>query len=150
MRADSGFFSYDLLDRLDALGVRWSITIALYGHVKAAIARIPDADWAPIAYPAGGQAHIAETTLIAGSRGEQRSLRLVVRRTRLSDEAQAELWPHWRYHAFITNRTDLDTLAADKPTTANTPPSNWPSATSRTAPAWPTCRRGTSPPTPLG
>ena len=21
--------------------------------------------------------------------------------------------PHWRYHAFITNRTDLDTLAAD-------------------------------------
>ena len=114
VRADSGFFSYDLLDRLDALGVRWSITIALYGHVKAAIARIPEADWAPIAYPAGGQAHIAETTLIAGSRGEQRSLRLVARRTRLTDEAQAELWPHWRYHAFITNRTDLDTLAADK------------------------------------
>ena len=115
VRADSGFFSYDLLDRLDALGVRWSITIALYGHVKAAIARIPDADWAPIAYPAGGQAHIAETTLIAGSRGEQRSLRLVVRGTRLTDEAQAELWPHWRYHAFITNRTDLDTLAGRLP-----------------------------------
>ena len=113
VRADSGFFSYDLFDRLNALGVRWSITIPLYGHVKAAIARIPEDDWAPIDYPAGGQAHVAETTLIAGSRGEQRSLRLVVRRTRLTDAAQAELWPHWRYHAFITNRTDHTTLAAD-------------------------------------
>ena len=56
LRADSGFFSYDLLDRLDALKVR---------------------------------------------------------RTRLSDPTQQQLWPDWRYHAFITNRTDLDTAAAD-------------------------------------
>ena len=34
--------------------------------------------------------------------------------------------------------------------TANTPPSNWPSAISRTAPAWRTCPRGASPPTPPG
>ena len=114
VRADSGFFSYDLLDRLDALGVRWSITIAQYGHVKATIARIPEADWAPIAYPDGGQAHIAETTLIAGERGKQRSVRLVARRSRLTDQTQAELWPHWRHHAFITNRTDHTTTAADK------------------------------------
>ena len=56
LRADSGFFSYDLLDRLDALKVR---------------------------------------------------------RSRLSDPTQQQLWPDWRYHAFITNRTDLDTIAAD-------------------------------------
>ena len=31
--------------------------------------------------------------------------RLIVRRTRLIG-AQAELWPDWRHHAFLTNRTD--------------------------------------------
>ena len=113
-RADSGFFSYDLLDRLDALGVRWSITIPQYGHAKATIARIPEADWAPIAYPDGGEAHVAETTLVAGERAKQRSVRLVARRSRLTDQTQAELWPHWRHHAFITNRTDPNTTAADK------------------------------------
>ncbi len=33
------------------------------------------------------------------------SQRLIVRRTRLLG-AQAELWPDWRHHAFLTNRTD--------------------------------------------
>ena len=27
------------------------------------------------------------------------------------DPQQATLWPHWRYHAFITNRSDLDTAS---------------------------------------
>jgi hypothetical protein len=31
--------------------------------------------------------------------------RLIVRRTRLVG-AQAELWPDWRHHAFLTNRVD--------------------------------------------
>ena len=31
--------------------------------------------------------------------------RLIVRRTRLLG-AQAEFWPDWRHHAFLTNRTD--------------------------------------------
>ena len=35
-----------------------------------------------------------------------------MRRTRLIG-AQGELWPHWRYHALITDRHDLDTVAAD-------------------------------------
>ena len=30
---------------------------------------------------------------------------MIVRRTRLVG-AQAELWPDWRHHAFLTNRTD--------------------------------------------
>ena len=48
-------------------------------------------------YPEGGEAQIAQTML-----GRQR---LIVRRTRLVG-AQAELWPDWRHHAFLTNRTD--------------------------------------------
>ena len=113
VRADSGFFSYDTLDRLERLKVRWSVTIPQYAHVKAAVAKIPEADWAPIAYTAGGEAHVAETTLTAGRRGEGRAMRLVVRRTRLTDETQVALWPDWRYHTFVTDRDDLDTAAAD-------------------------------------
>ena len=67
-------------------------------HVKAAIAAIPEQDWQTLAdYPEGGEAQIAQTML-----GRQR---LIVRRTRLVG-AQAELWPDWRHHAFLTNRTD--------------------------------------------
>ena len=83
LRADSGFFSYDLLDRLDALKVRWSVTIPQYAHVKAAAGGIDEDDWAPIAYTDSGEAHVAETTLTGGRRANKRELRLVVRRTRL-------------------------------------------------------------------
>ena len=41
-----------------------------------------------------------------------RSLRLVVRRTRLTDARQQQLWPNWRHHCFVTN-VDLDTVEAD-------------------------------------
>ena len=115
VRADSGFFSYDLLDRLERLKARWSVTIPLYPHVKAAIANIPEDDWKPISYPDGGEAQVAETALTAAERGrgKGREMRIVIRRSRLCDAAQAELWPDWRHHAFITNRTDLTTVAAD-------------------------------------
>lgn len=39
--------------------------------------------------------------------------RLIVRRTRLLGD-QADLWPDWRHHAFLTNRTDpLETVEAE-------------------------------------
>ena len=114
VRAEWGFFSYDLLGRLDALNVSWSVTIPQYAHVKAAIDAIPEDHWAPIDYPEGGEAEVAETTLLAGRRGEQRRLRLIIRRTRLTDPTQQQLWPDWRYHAFITNRSDLHTAAVDR------------------------------------
>ena len=37
----------------------------------------------------------------------------MVRRTRLTDPAQARLWPDWRHHAFITN-LELTTVAVDQ------------------------------------
>ena len=106
LRGDSGFFSYALLDTLVRLRVGFSITLNLNAQVRAAIEAIDEADWTPIDYPAGGEAAVAETRYTTGSRGHRRVLRLVVRRTRLSDPAQAALWPDWRYHAFITS---LDT-----------------------------------------
>ena len=84
--------------RLQSAGWTYSIGVRQQPHVKAAIAAIPEQDWQPLAdYPQGGEAQIAQAML-----GRQR---LIVRRTRLLG-AQAELWPDWRHHAFLTNRTD--------------------------------------------
>jgi hypothetical protein len=106
VRADSGFWSYATIGALERLGVRYSIGVTLQTHVRVAIEQIPEAAWQPLAgYPATGLAEIAETLL-----GERR---LVVRRTRLVG-TPAALWPDWRHHAFITNRTDeLATVEAE-------------------------------------
>ena len=120
VRADAGFFSYDMIEAVGAHEARYSITIAQNAKVKAATAAMGEDAWAPIAYTRGGQAQVAETTIEPGRRGdglrgpdgEPAKLRLVVRRTRLIG-AQGELWPNWRYHCFVTDRHDLDTVAAD-------------------------------------
>ena len=114
VRADSGFWSYALVDTLDRLHVTWSITININKQVKAAIDSIDEGAWTPITYPHGGQAEVAETAIVTtrGRSTRPRTLRLVVRRTRLTDPTQARLWPDWRHHAFITN-VELNTVAAD-------------------------------------
>lgn len=114
VRADSGFWSWKLCDRLDTHDIRWSITVRLHKNMKTAIAGIDEGAWQEIDYPVGGQAQVAETTYVAGRGKRQRTVRLVVRRTRLTEPAQRRLWPDWRHHAFITNRDDLDTIAADQ------------------------------------
>ena len=98
LRADSGFWNNKLMARLHATGWTYSIGITQQAPVKTAIATIPEEDWQTLAeYPEGGEAQIAQTTLGA--------TRMIVRRTRLVGE-QAELWPDWRHHAFLTNSTD--------------------------------------------
>jgi hypothetical protein len=95
LRADSGFFSWKVIETLKAKDVRFSITVPKNPAVTRAIAEIPEDAWTPIDYPEGGEAQVAET-----SYGEER---LVVRRTRLIGP-QATLWPDWRHHTFVTNR----------------------------------------------
>lgn len=106
LRADSGFWNGKIMARLQAAGWSYSIGVRQQKHIKAAVAAIPEQDWQPLPdYPEGGEAQIAQTML-----GHQR---LIVRRTRLVG-AQAELWPDWRHHAFLTNRTDpLETVEAE-------------------------------------
>jgi hypothetical protein len=110
VRADSGFWSYALIDTLTRLGVGWSITVNINTQVRACIDAIDETAWHPIDYPADGEAAVAETTYVSGRGRDRRELRLVVRRTRLLDPAQAALWPDWRHHAFITS---LDTPAVE-------------------------------------
>ena len=120
VRADAGFFSYDMIAAIGAHGASYSITIPQNAKVKAAIAATGDDAWASIEYTRGGEAQAAESTITAGRRGDKlrgpdakpAKLRLVIRRSRLLG-AQGELWPNWRYHCFVTDRHDLDTCAAD-------------------------------------
>ncbi|MEO6122198.1 MAG: transposase [Ilumatobacteraceae bacterium] len=115
VRADSGFWSWELLrnsrppphDLVD------------HGHqqrqVQSCDRRDPETAWADIDDTLGGYAQVAETTYEGGGpRNKDRHVvRLVVRRTRLADNAQQALFPGWRHHSFITNRADLDTVEAD-------------------------------------
>jgi hypothetical protein len=117
VRADSGFWSWELVDRLNAHDMAWSITVSNLASIRAAIEAIPDDDWIDIDYTEGGQAQVAETVLTVGRGHTKRHIkqaRLVVRRTRLTDTAQRRLWPDWRHHAFITSNTEVSPVEADQ------------------------------------
>jgi Transposase DDE domain group 1 len=113
LRADSGFWSYKLIDTLARLRVDFSITVNLNAQIKACIEGIAPDAWTPIDYPVGGEAAVADTTYVTGRGSTRREFRLVVRRSRLIDPAQAQLWPDWRHHAFITS-LDIGVVAADR------------------------------------
>jgi hypothetical protein len=95
MRMDSGFWSAKTIRACRRHRIRYSITVRQTTPIRAAIQAIDEAAWVEIVYPDGGLAQVAETRY----QGD----RLIVRRTRLVGE-QAELFPNWRYHAFVTDR----------------------------------------------
>ena len=98
LRADSGFWSTKVFERLEQAAWQYSIGVRMIKTVRAAVEAIPDEAWAKIDdYPDEGEAQIAETVYDGR--------RLIVRRTRLLG-SQAELWPDWRHFAFITNRSE--------------------------------------------
>ncbi len=95
MRFDSGYWADKTISLLEKLDVRYSMAIrAGTKAVKGVIEEIAEDAWTVIPYTPGGEAAVAETTY--GGR------RLVVRRTSLLGK-QAELWPNWRYFAFLTD-----------------------------------------------
>ena len=121
VRADSGFFSYDMIA---AIGRPTGRPTRSRSHrtprSKQPTRPSTRTPGRRSRTPAGGQAQVAETTITAGRRGDMLSgddgeaakLRLITRRSRLLG-AQGELWPNWRYHSFVTDRHDLDTKEAD-------------------------------------
>ena len=104
IRADSGFENHKLFAELAKRGIEFSIGVKLSKTIRALIEQIDETAWQTVAdYPDGGEAQVAEIAF--------KGFRLIVRRTRLIGQ-QAELFPDWRHHCFVTNRT-LPTLVAD-------------------------------------
>jgi Transposase DDE domain group 1 len=104
IRADSGFENHKQFKAFDRQGVEFSIGVKQSNTIRGLIEQIPETDWVAVEdYPDTGEAQIAEATL--------GTWRLIVRRTRLVG-AQAELFPDWRHHCFVTNRT-VPMLVAD-------------------------------------
>jgi hypothetical protein len=95
VRMDSGFWSAKTIKTCRRHRIRYAITVRQTKPIRAAIATIQEDAWVDIVYPEGGLAQVAETRY----QGD----RLIVRRTRLVG-VQAELFPNWRYHAFVTDR----------------------------------------------
>lgn len=114
VRADSGFWSWKMIDRLDTHRVGWSVTVRLHKSMRQAIAGIDEDAWVDIDYTLGGRAQVAETIYTTGKGRKQRQVRLIVRRTRLTETAQARLWPDWRHHAFITSDRVIGMIEADR------------------------------------
>ena len=77
MRADSGFFSWDLVKILDRHHVAWSITVPQNAGVRKAIAAIDEHRWVDITYPDGGRAQVAETSYVTGGDKSKRAKRSV-------------------------------------------------------------------------
>ena len=105
LRVDSGFWSKDTIATLGRLGVRYTMAVRTGNPAIArAIATIDEEAWVDIDYTPDGEAQVAECTY--------RGRRLIVRRTRLTDTTQAQLWPDWRHHAFLTDLDD-DAVTVD-------------------------------------
>jgi hypothetical protein len=133
MRADSAFYTAEIVATCRRAGARFSITARHTRSIRTAIAGIDEAAWTPIRYPqavwdddAGrwvSDAEVAETSYTAFTgrrRSEQVTARLIVRRVRrlnpdaapTGEAAQGELFAAYRYHAVFTDST-MATLAAE-------------------------------------
>jgi Transposase DDE domain group 1 len=111
VRVDSGFWSNTTITALNRLDVRYTMAVRCGSKgVADAIAAIDETAWEEIDYTADGQAQVADCAYTTGTGRHAVTRRLVVRRTRLSGNAQQRLWPDWRHHAFLT---DLDASAVD-------------------------------------
>jgi Transposase DDE domain group 1 len=118
LRADSAFYTHQVIGACRRRDVRFSVTARLNPSVVKAIASIRDDAWTAIKYPNAvfdedeqrwiSDAEVAEVPYTAfGSRPtrQQVTARLIVRRVkRLNpDPGQAELFGAFRYHAVFTD-----------------------------------------------
>jgi hypothetical protein len=126
VRADSKFYSADVVATAARYGAFVSLTTGSNPSVNAAIGSIPDPAWTAIHYPEAfvdtqtgelvSDAQVAEvpyTAFTARPKKQQVAGRLIVRRVkRLNPDSvgagQDELFTTWRHHAvFVTSRFEM-------------------------------------------
>jgi Transposase DDE domain group 1 len=122
VRADSAFYSYDIVAAARRAGARFSLTACLTPAVTRAITSIDEQAWIPIHYPNAiydaneqrwvSDAEVAEVPFTAFTnrrRAEHITARLIVRRVRRLNPGAApragqdELFAVYRYHAIFTD-----------------------------------------------
>jgi hypothetical protein len=120
VRADSKFYTADVVAACRRAGAHFSLTTGMNPSIAAAITRIDESAWIPIRYPDAfvdpdtgemvSDAEVAEieyTAFTGRKKAEQVTARLIVRRVRrLSAEVsqgQGELFTSWRYHPLFTD-----------------------------------------------
>jgi Transposase DDE domain group 1 len=121
VRADSAYYTHDMVAAARRGGARFSITAKMTATVKAAIASIDESAWTPIHYPRAifdqdeqrwiSDAEVAEVAFTAFTgrrRAEHVTARLIVRRVRRLAAAgtpagQGELFAAHRHHAVFTD-----------------------------------------------
>ena len=110
VRADSGFYTHDIVTVCRDRDVRYSITIRQHQSLRNLIEAIPEADWTPIPYWMDGAAAVTETTYVPfRTEPDAAPVRLIVRRVRPTPGSQLALFTNYSYHALITDR-DGDAL----------------------------------------
>jgi hypothetical protein len=121
VRADSAYYTHDMVAAARRGGARFSITAKMTATVKAAIAGIDESAWTPIHYPRAifdedqqrwiSDAEVAEVGFTAFSsrrQAEHVTARLIVRRVKRLPAAgtpagQGELFTAHRHHAVFTD-----------------------------------------------
>ncbi|MGH8917382.1 MAG: IS1380 family transposase, partial [Actinomycetes bacterium] len=102
LRADSGFYSHQVVDACSDASVKFSITAKLYKGLHNRVAAIADGQWVPTPYFNDG-ADVAEIDFRPFG-ANSRTCRLIVRRTKPNPGSQLALLATYAYHALITNR----------------------------------------------
>ena len=110
VRADSGFYTHDVVQVCRKMKVRFSITVRQHQRLRGLIEAIPESDWRPIPYWMEGGADVAEAEYTPlRSEPDAAPVRLIVRRVKPAPGSQLALFANYSYHAFITDR-EGDTL----------------------------------------
>ena len=105
VRADSGFYTHDIVAACRKMGVRYSITVRQHQSLRNIIEAIPEQDWTPIPYWMDGAADVAETEYRPFQHEPDAvPVRLIVRRVKPTPGSQLALFVNYSYHAFITDR----------------------------------------------
>jgi len=96
LRADSGFYSKEVVQWCEAEGVTFTLTADQTAPLLAAIAALPERRWHPL--PEDDLADVAELRYQPVGWGQ--SYRYVVKRE-LAEKKSGDLY--WQYHALVTN-----------------------------------------------
>ena len=115
VRADSGFYTHDVVAVCRKTKVRFSITVRLHQSLRNLIEAIPEEDWTPIPYWMDGAAGVAETSYTPfQSEPDAAPVRLIVRRVQPTPGSQLALFATYSYHGCITDREgEILALEAD-------------------------------------